>query len=148
MTMHDWNKICCAVDFSASSRAAMERAADLATRLGSELTLLYVNQAAVAATAEAGLSAAEMLEDARREVEPKMDDWRSWAERVMGRLVRMNIVAGRASEEIVRFVRAGVFDLLVIGTHARVGIARLVLGSVAEEVQRHASCPVLVVRGG
>ena len=36
-------------------------------------------------------------------------------------------------------------DLIVIGTHGRTGVSRLLIGSVAEKVVRHASCPVLVV---
>jgi nucleotide-binding universal stress UspA family protein len=38
-------------------------------------------------------------------------------------------------------------DLIVMGTHGRTGLARIVMGSVAEEVLRHAPCPVLTVRG-
>ncbi|MGE5112215.1 MAG: universal stress protein [Acidobacteriaceae bacterium] len=38
-------------------------------------------------------------------------------------------------------------DLIVIGSHGRGGVERLLLGSVAESVTRHAACPVLVVRG-
>jgi universal stress protein A len=47
--------------------------------------------------------------------------------------------------EIARSVRA---DLIVMGTHGRSGLKRLVLGSVAENVLRHAPCPVLTIRGG
>ncbi|MCK5448496.1 MAG: universal stress protein, partial [Gemmatimonadetes bacterium] len=39
-------------------------------------------------------------------------------------------------------------DLIVIGTHGRTGVPRLLIGSVAERVVRHASCPVLVVPHG
>jgi nucleotide-binding universal stress UspA family protein len=38
-------------------------------------------------------------------------------------------------------------DLIVIGTHGRRGLSRMVLGSVAEDVMRRAQCPVLAVRG-
>jgi nucleotide-binding universal stress UspA family protein len=37
------------------------------------------------------------------------------------------------------------FDLIVVGTHGRTGLGHLVLGSVAEEVVRHAGCPVLTL---
>jgi nucleotide-binding universal stress UspA family protein len=45
-----------------------------------------------------------------------------------------------------RFAREKSIDLLVIATHGRSGLTRLVLGSVAEQVVRQADCPVLVVR--
>jgi len=50
-----------------------------------------------------------------------------------------------ASQAIVRHARLGKFDLIVMGTHGRKGVARLVLGSTAEHVLRDAPCPVLVV---
>ena len=46
----------------------------------------------------------------------------------------------------MRHARDHAFDLIVIGTHGRTGVKRILLGSVAEEVTRHAPCPVLVVR--
>jgi nucleotide-binding universal stress UspA family protein len=64
--MADWKKICCTIDFSGPSRFAMEKAADLAKRLQADLTLLHVNEAAVAASDETGLSAAHLLEEAAR----------------------------------------------------------------------------------
>ena len=48
--------------------------------------------------------------------------------------------------EIVRYAKEEKFDLIVIGTHGRSGLAHMLLGSVAEKVVRKASCPVLTVR--
>jgi nucleotide-binding universal stress UspA family protein len=48
----------------------------------------------------------------------------------------------------VRVARAEGADVLVIGTHGRTGLGRLLLGSVAAYVATTASCPVLTVRGG
>jgi nucleotide-binding universal stress UspA family protein len=48
--------------------------------------------------------------------------------------------------EIVKYAKAIHADIIVIGTHARAGVSRLVMGSVAEHVVRAAPCPVLVVR--
>ena len=53
--------------------------------------------------------------------------------------------AAPASQAIVRQARLGKFDLIVMGTHGRKGVARLVLGSTAEHVLRDAPCAVLVV---
>jgi nucleotide-binding universal stress UspA family protein len=56
------------------------------------------------------------------------------------------VVSGAPAEEIVRFARERGFDLLVLATHGRAGVRRMVLGSVAEHVVRDATVPVLVVR--
>src|SRR5438105_11382148 len=60
------------------------------------------------------------------------------AERMLGR--------GDAAAEIIRVARELPADLIVMGTHGRTGIGRLLMGSVAEHVMRHAPCPVLTVR--
>jgi nucleotide-binding universal stress UspA family protein len=53
---------------------------------------------------------------------------------------------GEPAEEIIRVADEAYADLIVIGTHGRSGIERLLLGSVSERVVRHAGCPVLVMR--
>jgi nucleotide-binding universal stress UspA family protein len=55
-------------------------------------------------------------------------------------------VTGEPAEALLRATRASGADVLVIGTHGRRGLGRWMLGSVAEEVMRRASVPVLVVR--
>ncbi len=57
-----------------------------------------------------------------------------------------HVLAGPAAKEILRVARGVAADLVVVGTHGRGGVKRLVLGSVAEEVLRRAGCPVLVMR--
>jgi nucleotide-binding universal stress UspA family protein len=53
---------------------------------------------------------------------------------------------GDPSIEIVKAAREWPADLIVIGSHGRQGVSRMLLGSVAEAVTRHAPCPVLVIR--
>lgn len=55
---------------------------------------------------------------------------------------------GSPPEEIVRFAKRRAADAIVMGTHGRSGLKRLLVGSVAENVLRNASCPVIVVREG
>ena len=55
--------------------------------------------------------------------------------------------AGDPAEEIVRYAAGHRVDLIVLGTHGRTGVSRVLLGSVAERVLRTAHCPVLVVPG-
>lgn len=53
---------------------------------------------------------------------------------------------GKPAEEILHVARDEGVDLIVMGTHGRTGLRHLLLGSVAEEVTRHAPCPVFTVR--
>jgi nucleotide-binding universal stress UspA family protein len=53
---------------------------------------------------------------------------------------------GDAVDEILRVARDADADLIVLGTHGRTGLGRLLMGSVAEQVVRRAPCPVLVVK--
>jgi nucleotide-binding universal stress UspA family protein len=56
------------------------------------------------------------------------------------------IVEGIAAAEILRVARERHCDLLVVGSHGRSGLGRVLMGSVAEEVSRKSPCPVLIVR--
>jgi quercetin dioxygenase-like cupin family protein len=58
----------------------------------------------------------------------------------------MQAAEGNAAEEILRLAERAGCDLIVMGTHGRTGLKRLLAGSVAEEVLRKAPCPVLAVR--
>ena len=60
---------------------------------------------------------------------------------------RALLLEGAAADRIVRAARSYHADLIVIGTHGRTGLARVLLGSVAERVVGTAPCPVLTVRG-
>ena len=143
--MASWTKICCPIDFSETSRAALEEASELAQRYQAELVLLHVFEPPVA-TADLMVAPPEMFEQTARELERKLDLWRSEVERRGAKAVRSRVVTGAAATEVVRFAREGGYDLVVMGTHGRRGLRHLVLGSVAERVVREAPCAVLVVR--
>ena len=59
---------------------------------------------------------------------------------------RAETVFGRAGEALTRYANSGSFDLIIIATHGRSGITRLVWGSVAEHILRTVNVPVLMVR--
>jgi nucleotide-binding universal stress UspA family protein len=60
--------------------------------------------------------------------------------------VEYRLVEGEAADEILRAAEDSGCDLIVMGTHGRTGLSRLLLGSVAEQVLRRAPCPVLTVK--
>src|SRR5262249_23747401 len=65
-----------------------------------------------------------------------------------GAPVVREVRAGQPWAGIVGYAREKGIDLIVMGTHGRTGVAHVVMGSVAEQVIRHAPCPVLVRRPG
>ena len=62
-----------------------------------------------------------------------------------GGKVKTALLHGRVAREIVRYARDKGVGLIVVGTHGRTGVSRVLLGSVAEGVVRLAPCPVLTV---
>ncbi len=132
-------------DFSGHARAALSLAGRLAAPAEASIFLLHVVEAA--ATPDPALDRARRHReeascagDLAREIE---------AFDVPGvRVERVCLRAPGVPEAIVRYARTLRPDLIVMGTHGRGGIARLVLGSVAAEVLAQAPCDVLLVREG
>jgi nucleotide-binding universal stress UspA family protein len=60
--------------------------------------------------------------------------------------VESRVVEGDPTVAIVDLAREAGADIIVIGSHGRAGLSRLLMGSVAEQVVRNASCPVLTVK--
>jgi nucleotide-binding universal stress UspA family protein len=144
--MLGWNKICCATDFSEPSRLAMLKAAELARRLEADLELVHVHTPPPATGTDMLVTGEEVGAMAVVEIEKTMAMWRAEAERLVGRPVRSSVFPGDAAGEIARLALERPFDLVVVGTHGRRGLKRLVLGSVAERIVREAPCAVLVAR--
>lgn len=143
-------KICCAVDFSPCSQLALKEAATLAARRGATLTIVHVYSPPRAATLSADMLASTPV-DLEAEVlgglERPMADARMEAEAIVGReRIETLLLAGDPAEEIARLAQHGRYDLVVVGTHGRTGVKRLVLGSVAERVVRSSPVSVLVVK--
>lgn len=143
--MVEWKKICCAVDFADASRVAMEQAAELARMCEAELTLVHVFTPPQHAATDVIVPSQELASVEANRDEATFAGWREEAERRAGRPVRSRVLLGDPAAELLRFVRAERCDLVVVGTHGRTGMSRLVLGSVAERVARRSPCPVLVV---
>jgi nucleotide-binding universal stress UspA family protein len=61
--------------------------------------------------------------------------------------IEYRLLEGDPATVITETAQETAADLIVMGTHGRTGFSRIMMGSVAEEVLRHASCPVLTVRG-
>ena len=135
-------------DFSENAQRATDFACGLAEKFGAELHLLHVCQQAAAMLPElAGNEAAarhyehDAEQAAIRQLEGLLDP--TWS---AGRLIVRATRSGSPVAEIPRYASESAVDLIVLGTHGRTGLAHLLMGSVAENVVRHAHCPVLTIR--
>lgn len=121
-------------DFSSYSNQAYFHAVGLAEQYGAALTVVFVYNAAVDEQSRGKEYWAKQLADVRPG-NPKIP-------------VTHAVLEGDPASEIVRYATEQKADVIVIGTHGRTGVDRLVLGSVAERVMREAPCSVLVVKLG
>jgi nucleotide-binding universal stress UspA family protein len=144
--MTPWKRICCAVDLTEASRIAMLKAAELAARFEGELVLLHVQPFPPALAGDFVVPAPQTRSVEAAAIEGALALWRDEAERVSGRPVRTALLTGDPAAAIAAFARDRDTDVLVVATHGRTGLDRLVMGSVAEKVVRSAGCTVVVAR--
>ncbi|HEV7279281.1 MAG TPA: universal stress protein [Pirellulaceae bacterium] len=136
----NWKKILVPTDFSHLSDQAVGIAASLARESGGKLILLHVEEAPVA------YGAGEMYYGI---AEPDNASLRRMLEEIRlpdGVPVERHLTAGEPAGSIVRFAEENGVDLVVMSTHGRTGLVRLMMGSVAEEVVRRAKCLVLTLK--
>ncbi len=136
-----------AVDFSPGSAGALRRAADLAERSHAALYLLHADVLFRTPGADAAPDAAPSSA-LRLRLERFAADTlgRASAEALDARAPTLAVVRDLAAPAaLLRYAADVRADLLVVGTHGRSGVARLLLGSVAEAVVAAAACPVLTV---
>jgi nucleotide-binding universal stress UspA family protein len=148
MPTADWKRICCPIDFSDASRAAMEVAADLARRFGAELVLLHAYPIPGYTFPDGSVVASpRMMQDLADQAQKHLEEWRADAEKLMGGpRVTAEKAVGEPAAEILEAARDARADLIVMGTHGRTGLEHALMGSIAERVVRRAHCPVLTVR--
>jgi nucleotide-binding universal stress UspA family protein len=137
-------------DFSPASRAAFTRAVSDARADGAQLLLVHVLSPVVMPFAGGEIMSPQTYADVQRSIE-------AYGQKQLGKLVaaakaagvrvRGLLLEGVAADAIVRVARSKRADMIVMGTHGRSGLARLLMGSVAQRVVGTAPCPVLTVRG-
>jgi nucleotide-binding universal stress UspA family protein len=140
------NKILVAVDLSSQSSTVADYALCLAKSLGSEIMAVYI---APSSNQYVGFHVpASSIENFTGEVikgaEQSMKDFVK--EKFSGVTAQGKVVSGYAAEEIIEQAREYGADLIVMGTHGRVGLDRILFGSVAEKVVKSSLVPVLTVR--
>jgi nucleotide-binding universal stress UspA family protein len=129
-------------DGSPAADHAVDHAVELAETYGATIHALYVVDAALYSSLEAGVDA--VLDALEREGEAAVGEVQSRCE-AAGIETETAVLVGTVHRSIREYVEDHDIDLVVMGTHGRKGIERFLLGSVAERTVRTSSVPVLTV---
>ena len=139
-------KILCGTDFSAGSQQALRVATQLANEHDAELVITHVWWFPPQAHSAEYVFPPPMFQQLVDGAQHGLDEAQRDAVAAGVRRVRAVLLHGVPWVEIETLIEQEGIELCVVGTHGRSGLARILLGSVAERVVRHASCAVLAVR--
>jgi len=128
-------------DFSERSRHAFGLACALTRDYGARLVLLHVNPTPIVGFGE-GVIPPEP-DEVEAESRERLDRLQPPAANIRA---ERRIIEGDPAERILQVAREIDASLIVMGTHGRTGLGRLLMGSVAEQVSRRADCPVMTVK--
>jgi nucleotide-binding universal stress UspA family protein len=136
-----------ATDFSEGSSKALPYAVDMARKYGAKLFLIHViyDVAKTAGWYVPHSSLGEIYADMKKAAETELAGTLAGETNGVKGIERL-VLTGIPHEEITKFAGEKKIDLIVVGTHGRRGIDRMLFGSTAEQVVRNAPCPVLSVR--
>jgi nucleotide-binding universal stress UspA family protein len=137
-------KVLFATDGSEDSELALEAAVDLANKTGSELHVVHVGLISPWTVPDTlSETQYERLAQQARQV---LEDSVKHVREAGGEVTDAHLKMGRADVEVVRLAEEIGAGLVIVGNRGRDTISRILLGSDAESIVRHAPCPVLVVR--
>jgi nucleotide-binding universal stress UspA family protein len=139
-----WTNILVPVDFSEPSNHALKIAAGLAEKLGARLTILHVLHMPACYPTDALVDLDDLLSSGRNSMEHLTYSFSA----ALIREKRVQFGKLEISEEIVEAAYGLPADLIVLGTHAYGGVARILHRNIAERVIQHAPCPVLALPPG
>jgi nucleotide-binding universal stress UspA family protein len=134
-------------DFSEGSSNALNYAVDLSRRYGAKLYIVHVVHTIYNVTGwyVPHTSLDEVYKDLEKSAQKELESYAS--EELRGfKDIERKVLTGVPHEVIIKFVKDNKIDLIVMGSHSRKGIDRVLFGSTASQVVRFAPCPVLTVR--
>lgn len=144
--MSTYKRILVAVDLSAAADAVMKTAVELGRALQAELHVVHIHKIHAGNLVEGGMADAGVLASQEiADLELKLESFTAQYA-AAGINITTNVYSGDPSLKINQVADQIGADMIVMGTHGRAGIAHLVLGSVAENVLRHARVPVVSIR--
>jgi nucleotide-binding universal stress UspA family protein len=133
------------IDFSDCSKKALQYALPLAKQHRAAITLLYVVPPSYAVGEYGGIDYTSLEAEARAGADKALAAL--VVDEIRGEVPADTVVrSGSTAFEIIEAARRLPADMIVVSTHGRTGLKHVLLGSVAENIVRHAPCPVLVVR--
>ena len=138
-------RILCPVDFSETSREAVEYALVLANKCAAELVIVHVVEEAPLVAAYSGLPEIEVGEEVEKLARKELADLAA-GHASSNVPLRSELLRGGTAKTIERYAAEQHMDLIVMGTHGRGLLDHAIFGSVTEHVMRRAQCPVLIVR--
>jgi universal stress protein A len=137
-----YKTILCPVDFDENSVVALDKAAEIARHFGSTIILVHVLELVL--TSGEIYAPPAMFADQEKAARAKLEDV---AKQKLGGIQHEALIyTGDVVGCIMQAETKHKPDLIVIATHGRKGLKRMILGSVAEAVVRKAACPVLTIR--
>ena len=139
VAVHDWTRMVVALDGSARGEQILEDVIPLARRLHLSVQLIRAAMPPITMTGLGDLPGVEVIDDPR----PYLESVSAWLG-TQGIDASVKALDGRAGAEILRHAGESGANLLCMTTHGRTGLSRALLGSIADEVIRHAPCPVLL----
>ncbi len=144
----EFKNIVVATDGSKYSIAAASEAIGLAKRNGSALTALAVVPSELMTPVDIDFTVSQRELIAEKEMHEAEKNVRVVKEAAQneGVAVKAFVLSGKPSDAIIQTAQEKNADLIVLGSHGRSGMERLLMGSVVERVIVLASCPVLVVK--
>jgi nucleotide-binding universal stress UspA family protein len=144
--MENFRNILVAIDFSTYSVQAVEDAKTIARKFKSAIYLAHVIDAVPALAAKNPESSYESVSHHARNI--AMISLENYAAQYFSSKDNVKLVVreGAAEEELLMLAQDEKIDLIVMATHARTGLARLIAGSVTEKVIQKSPVPVLVVK--
>jgi universal stress protein A len=147
-----YDRILVPIDFSEQSKRTVSYATRTAKRNNSTIYLLHVFQIpdyVVIPYARRSQNSVEVQSHVDAAEQDARENLEAFAQELSKRGIKVQpyLRVGYPFDEIVLMAKHFDVDLIIIGSHGRGGISRLLVGSTAERVVEHASCPVLVVKG-
>jgi nucleotide-binding universal stress UspA family protein len=134
-------------DFSEEASHALSHAADMAKTYGAKLHVLHVIH---------DIDMSSNMHIPHRSVDMMYTEFEASAKKALEKLcisvqddckgIESNVLRGIPYEEILKFIPEKKIDLIVMATHGRKGLDRMLFGSTTERVVRNSSCPVLTIR--
>jgi universal stress protein A len=143
---HGIKRILVPVDFSASSRHALDYAHNLALKFDAALHLVHVCEVPSMMTPALDAYAIAYANWNQRLSEEAGKAFNDMTATLADVTVTTEVLFGRPASVIVRAAERNKADLIAMGTHGHGAVMHALLGNVAERVVRTASCPVLTVR--